>query len=90
MVLKKKKYMTNKEFVIFIVSEEFARELFVTVRGTGFEHLSVDILFESIDTCWVYKKYKNDIYSRVDKILKDDYDLSLEEVKKIFSEGKKL
>ncbi len=82
--------MTTKEFVIFIVSEEFAREIHTTIKGGSFEYLDADKLFESIDTCWVYKKYKKEIFLAVDKVLKDDYDLSLEEVKKIFSEGKKL
>ena len=82
--------MTNKEFVIFIVSEEFAWAIFEAINDKSYTYLELDVLYENVDTCWVHKKYKKEIFLRVDKILKDDYELSLEEVKKIFSEGKKL
>jgi len=82
--------MTTKEFVIFIVSEEFAWAIFEAINDKSYTYLELDSFYERIDTCWVHKNYKKEIFSAVDKILKDDYDLSLEEVKKIFLEGKKL
>lgn len=86
----KKKDMKTKDYVIFIVSEEFAWSIYEVIKEKSYTYLSLDKIYENIDTCWVHQKYKKEIFLAVDKVLRDDYDLSLEEVKKIFSEGKKL
>jgi len=86
----KKKGFKLKDYVIFIVSEEFAWAICEVLKDKSYMYLTLDELYENIDTCWVHQKYKKEIFLAVDKVLRDGYDLSLEEVKKIFSEGKKL
>ena len=79
----KRKDMSDKDFNIMITSELFAREIQLTIDDGSFENETLDIILNSIEVTYDQHKYKKEVYKETAKILKNEYDLDMEELKQI-------
>jgi hypothetical protein len=83
----KRKDMTEYEFRTYIISELFAREIQFTIDDGSFRSETLDRILNSIDVSWDIDKYRNSVYKLTEKILKEEYDLNMEDLKSICSKN---
>lgn len=78
-----RKDLNQKDFVVFIMVELFARDLYDAVKRKYISRNSIEVIYNSVHCCWTHEKYKDDIYIAVTKVLKDEYNLDFEEIKRM-------
>lgn len=76
-----RKDLSDKSFVIFIMAELFARDLYEAVKKKFISRNSIEAIYNGVHCCWTHDKYKDDIFKMVEKVLKNEYNLDFEEVK---------
>jgi hypothetical protein len=76
----KRKEMTELDFNITIQAERFAREIFDTINDGSFENETLEKIFNASRDSWVCDNYINQIYKKAEVLLKDEYDLDMNEL----------
>ncbi|MDD3453533.1 MAG: hypothetical protein PHN42_04630 [Bacilli bacterium] len=83
----KRKEMTELDFNITIQAERFAREIYETINDGSFENETFEKIFNASTNTWICDKYINQIYKKTEVLLKDEYDLDMNELEERISKN---
>ena len=71
------KVIDDEQFIINILAELFAYEIFVQALELGLDELNIETVYSSVHTEFNHEKYKEDIYNKTEELLKDKYRIEM-------------